>query len=73
MMTKAEVEAFQLMKQKNHPILNQKKMVTTADQKSVVNFLKKNGIEDVADYVSELDLEDFAEWIISSGDEEVLD
>jgi ferritin len=59
----SELAAIRLIREKNLPVLN-KTSVSSTDKKLVINFLSNNNFESVAEYISELDLEDFAEWLI---------
>lgn len=59
-----EIEAIKLIRAKNLPVLS-KTSVSSSDKKLVIQFLNTNNFESVAEYLEELDLEDFADWIVN--------
>ena len=66
------LQAIRLIREKNLPILNIVR-VTSREKRDVIQFFIRNNMEDVAEYIQELDLEDFADWIVNScGDDEEL-
>ena len=64
-----EMQAINLIRSKNLPVLS-KTSVSSSDKKSVINFLSNNNFKSVAEYISELDLEDFADWLVNGCGEE---
>lgn len=60
-----EDAAIRFIRANNLPVLN-KKGVSSSDMKSVINFLNNNNFESVAEYLSELDLEDFVDWLVNN-------
>lgn len=70
MTREAELQAIRIIREQNLPILNVAR-VTSREKRDLIQFLIRNNMEDVAEYIQELDLEDFADWIVNScGDEE---